>query len=481
MAYVTIHPIKSTLNKAIEYICDPKKTDNQKNISCHSCDFKTAEKMFEYTRNKHYSNVKILAFHVVQSFKKGEVTPEQAQAIGRKTMSRFLGGEYEYIIATHNDTECIHNHVIINSVNMINGKAFSSEHDRKSCPAWRKLQHISDEILIENGLSIIDEPEKTSISHYEWSMEKQGTSWKSQLKKIIDETIRNVDSFDEFISALRGQNITVRYEPYKTKEGMILAFKMNGQKNFIYSQKLGKYYLENKIKDRIERSVTRRNMTRTERRQERILSDNGELKKLYNVEDMDSIGLQKWAKKENRKIQMQTLIELHKKGFSSTYEFDDYRKKLQNVISENTEYYAHLKNKKTEMTELLKYIEIYRDYSEIYDYYKNVTYYPDRYFRRHEKEILLFEEAKTELEKHFEIIPNKAQYANEIESIDSKMVELRQQNRELREELRSLEKLKFNLDIIYEKEPERQAANEPTDHQTAERKKQRTEDFDIDL
>ena len=312
-------------------------------------------------------------------------------------------------------------------------------------------------------------------------MEKQGTSWKSQLKKIIDETIRNVDSFNGFISALREQNITVRYEPYKTKEAMVLAFKMSGQKNFIYSQKLGKYYLENKIKGRIERSVTRRNMTRTERRQERILSDNGELKKLYNVEDMDSIGLQKWAKKENRKIQMQTLIELHKKGFSSTYEFDDYRKKLQNVISENTEYYAHLKNKKTEMTELFKYIEIYRDYSEIYDYYKNVTYYPDRYFHRHEKEILLFEEAKTELEKHFETIPNKAQYANEIQSTDTKMAEIRQQNIELREELRSLETLKFNLDIIYEKEPEKQSENEPREQQLTERKKHRNNDFDMEL
>ena len=481
MAYVTIHPIKSTLNKAIEYICDPKKTNNQKNISCHSCDFKTAEKMFEFTRKKHNSNVKLLAFHVVQSFKKCEVTPEQAQVIGRETMSRFLGGKYEFIIATHNDTECIHNHIICNSVNMINGKAFSSEHDRKSCPAWKKIRKISDDILIENGLSIIDEPEKTSISHYEWSMEKQGTSWKSQLKKTIDETIRNVDSFEDFIFALKEQNITVRYEPYKTKEGMILAFKMNGQKNYIYSQKLGKYYLENKIKDRIERSVTRRNMTRTERRQEHILNDNGELKRLYNVENMDSIGLQKWAKKENRKIQMQTLIELHKKGFSSTYEFEDYREKLQQIISDNTEYYANLKEKKTAMTELLKYIEIYRDYSEIYDYYKNVTYYPDRYFRRHEKEILLFEEAKTELEKHFETIPNKAQYANEIDNIDTKMVEIRQQSKELREELRSLETLGFNLDIIYEKEPERRAEDEPTDRQMVERKKQRTDDFDIDF
>ena len=81
----------------------------------------------------------------------------------------------------------------------------------------------------------------------------------------------------------------------------------------------------------------------------------------------------------------------------------------------------------------------------------------------------------------FETIPNKAQFANEIESIDSKMVEIRQQNRELREELRSLETLKFNLDIIYEKETERPEENKPTERLTKERKKQRTDDFDMEL
>ena len=88
---------------------------------------------------------------------------------------------------------------------------------------------------------------------------------------------------------------------------------------------------------------------------------------------------------------------------------------------------------------------------------------------------------KTELEKHFETVPNKAQYTNEIEGINTKMAGIRQQNIELREELRSLETLKFNLDIIYEKEPERRAEDEPTEQQLTERKKHRTDDFDIDF
>lgn len=230
-----------------------------------------------------------------------------------------------------------------------------------------------------------------------------------------------------------------------------------------------------KVNTAAEHIKERSEMTRTERRQERILSDNGELKKLYNVEGMEGIGLQKWAKKENRKIQMQTLIELHKKGFLSTYEFDDYREQLQNTISENTEYYTQLKEKKTDMTEIWEYIETYHDYSEIYDYYKNVTYYPDRYFRRHEREIELFEEAKTKLEKIFDIIPSKAQYSSEISLIDSKMAEIRQQNRELREELYSLDTLDYNLGIIYEKEPVKQAENENTKRSELKQEKAKKE------
>ncbi|MBR0484630.1 MAG: relaxase/mobilization nuclease domain-containing protein, partial [Oscillospiraceae bacterium] len=85
------------------------KTDNQKNISTQNCLVPTADMMFQYTKERHYSDVKTLAFHIVQSFKRGEVTTEQAQAIGVETMKRIFGDKYEYIVATHNDTEHIHN------------------------------------------------------------------------------------------------------------------------------------------------------------------------------------------------------------------------------------------------------------------------------------------------------------------------------------------------------------------------------------
>ena len=90
MAYTEIHPIKVTLGKAIDYICNKEKTENGFWISTHNCQHRTAEYEFGFTRKSMNSNVENLAFHAIQSFKKGEVTAEQAHEIGLETMKRML-------------------------------------------------------------------------------------------------------------------------------------------------------------------------------------------------------------------------------------------------------------------------------------------------------------------------------------------------------------------------------------------------------
>lgn len=69
------------------------------------------------------------------------MTAEQAHEIGLETMKRMLDEQYEFVLSTHVDKACIHNHIIINSVNFHNGKAFSTEHDRKFSPAWKELKN----------------------------------------------------------------------------------------------------------------------------------------------------------------------------------------------------------------------------------------------------------------------------------------------------------------------------------------------------
>ena len=77
MAVTKIHPIKTTLDLSIKYICNPEKTDEEILISTHACGHETASLEFEITRNSWNSTSKNLARHLIQSFDpEDNLTPE---------------------------------------------------------------------------------------------------------------------------------------------------------------------------------------------------------------------------------------------------------------------------------------------------------------------------------------------------------------------------------------------------------------------
>ena len=95
---------------------------------------------------------------MIQSFAPGEVTPEQAMQIGEELCDRYLKGDYQYVIAVHNDKDHLHCHIIFNNTNLYNGLGFTTEHNqgKKNERAWAELREISDEICKEHGLSLIE-------------------------------------------------------------------------------------------------------------------------------------------------------------------------------------------------------------------------------------------------------------------------------------------------------------------------------------
>ena len=54
----------------------------------------------------------MIAYQIRQSFKPGEITPEEANEVGYETGMRFTKGKHAFIVATHVDREHIHNHII---------------------------------------------------------------------------------------------------------------------------------------------------------------------------------------------------------------------------------------------------------------------------------------------------------------------------------------------------------------------------------
>ena len=77
MAVTKTHPIKSTLKAAIDYICNPDKTDGKLLVSSFGCTAETADIEFAWTRRHAIDKGTNLGRHLIQAFEPGEVTPEE--------------------------------------------------------------------------------------------------------------------------------------------------------------------------------------------------------------------------------------------------------------------------------------------------------------------------------------------------------------------------------------------------------------------
>ena len=93
MAITKIHPIKSTLKKALDYIENPEKTEDKMLVSSFGCSYETADIEFEMLLAQAMQKGNNLAHHLIQSFAPGEATPEQAHEIGVELAQRLWGGQ----------------------------------------------------------------------------------------------------------------------------------------------------------------------------------------------------------------------------------------------------------------------------------------------------------------------------------------------------------------------------------------------------
>lgn len=112
MAVTKTHPVKSTLKAAIDYICNPAKTDGKLLVSSFACTAETADIEFAWTRRHAIDKGNNLGRHFIQAFAPGEVSPEKAHEIGMQLAREILGGQYEFVLSTHTDKGHIHNHLI---------------------------------------------------------------------------------------------------------------------------------------------------------------------------------------------------------------------------------------------------------------------------------------------------------------------------------------------------------------------------------
>ena len=158
--------IAQCLTDRIDYATNPEKTNGGELISSFGCDYHTADAEF-LLRKKQYDELKqrnirneIIAYQIRQSFKPGEVTPEEANKIGYEFASRLLKGNHAFIVATHVNTNCIHNHIIYSPIRFDLSRKWKDV--RRS---HKDIARLSDLVCIEHNLSVVTKQQESKIGN----------------------------------------------------------------------------------------------------------------------------------------------------------------------------------------------------------------------------------------------------------------------------------------------------------------------------
>ena len=155
---------RQCITARLNYIMNPQKTDDGILISTFACSPETAADEFTLFRQEYQTNTgrvqenEVIAYHVRQSFTPGEITPEEANAIGKKLAEMITGGNHAFVVATHIDKEHIHNHIIFCSTDLEGRNKF-----RDVKRSAKNLAQISDDLCRENGLSVIENPQDKTV------------------------------------------------------------------------------------------------------------------------------------------------------------------------------------------------------------------------------------------------------------------------------------------------------------------------------
>lgn len=352
MAVTKIHPIKTTLKKAIDYICNGDKTDDEIYVTTHLCSRENAHKEFELTKKQFGSRTKTLAHHLIQSFVPEEVSFEEAHQVGIELCDKILEGKYEYVLATHIDKDHIHNHIIFNSIDVDEGKVYYSYYG-----SYMNIRNQSDKLCKEHNLSVIDQEIQKEINEirrrkfvnwYDWSEDKKGSSYKSRLQFDIDRTIKQSINWQDFLSKMESCG-------YEIKIGKHIAFRSKNQQRFTRAKTIGVNYTEERIK-------------------ERILNKDKELGNIIDIKNNEkaksSKGYEHWATKHNLKTAASTLVEIRNKGFKSMEELERGISRISIEKNELKREFDKLSWEQKRIKEVVKHIQICLSKREHYEGYR---------------------------------------------------------------------------------------------------------------
>ena len=378
--------IADCLTDRIDYSKNPEKTQGGELISAYECDPKTADAEFLLSKRQYKTltgreqQSDVIAYQVRQSFKPGEITPEEANRIGYEFAERFLKGRHAFFVATHTDKKHIHNHIIWNSTTLDCKHKF-----RDFLCSGRAVARLSDAICTEHRLSVIADPKRGKNHYGKWLGDKAKPTHRELLCGLIDAALlQKPDSFDALLKLLAEAGCEVR------RRGNTLSLRHPDRKGFIRLSSI-ENYTEDELRAVLageKEHTPRKKRTQATRKKNTLLIDIE-----AKLQAGKGGGYERWAKVFNVKQMAQTYNYLREHGLL------DYAELEEKAAAATEQFHAlsaQIKAAETRMAEiavLKTHIINYAKTRDVYAGYRKAGY-SKKYLAEHESDILLHKAAK---------------------------------------------------------------------------------------
>lgn len=436
--------IAQCLKARVDYIENPEKTNGGELISSYACSPETADQEFLLARNEYMAitgrriHNEVIAYQLRQSFKPGEVTPEEANRIGYELASRFLKGEHAFLVATHNDRRHIHNHIVFCAT------ALDCTHKfRDILRSGKALAELSDQICTEHNLSVITEPKSKDQSYDPELVTKGEITARDTLRMSIDAALRmQPEGFDALMQLLEDAGCWIKREAQ-------ISIKPPGGKRFIRLDTVGTEYSEEALR------MTLAGKHVHIPKQARGKMSHAQIELLINIEAKMKAGkgkgYERWAERHNTDVLASSMLYLIDNHISSYAELEC---KIQSAVDRRTELKSAITTAQARMQEISKQkiaILVYRRTKDVYTQYRESGWSP-AFYREHKADIEAHKEAQAVYSVAGGKLPTLSDLSEEYALLLSQKKQAGEQLSQLSEELKNLRHIKSNMDTLLDDE-----------------------------
>lgn len=440
---------RQTLHDRLDYDQKEEKTNDGELVSSYMCSPETAAEEFEMSKLLYEAATgrsqpkerDIIAYRMIQSFKPGEITPEEANKLGYELAMKFTKGRHQFVVSTHVDKAHIHNHVEFNSTNLECDGKFNNFYN--SALALRRL---NDQICREHGYSVIENPKARGQRYQEKAAAKHGRSYKEQLRQTIDRVMPDCKDFETFLDCMRKEGYEVKHR------GKSLEFLAPGQQRFTRSQRLGDDYTKEALQERIAGTRTRPAPAKPKRqtpgRNVNLLVDIQ-----AKLQAGKGKGYERWAKVFNLKEAAKTLNFLVENGVTDYSELESRAEAAGETFDLLSLRIKQLEGHMAEVAQLKTHIINYSKTRDIYKEYKK-SRHKKEYRAEHADEIKKHEAAKAAFDAlGGKPIPKVAQLSEEYAALLAEKKERYEEYQAARKDMIDYQTAKQNVDRILGLEP----------------------------